>query len=171
MRRLIALTMLVAGCGIADFDVTQTVPSQMIQGSQTIQGSVVGGILPGLFEMPLDVTIQSDIQAHDTGPIQEVTLSSMQLVITAPAGQTWSFVTSIDVYVASTKSGSTLPKVKVATVVNPGNVTTMSFTPVPGVNLIPYINEGSQMTADASGSQPSQDVTFDGEAVFHVHPL
>ncbi len=164
IRFALALTLSAAGCGIADFDVTQSIPSQ------TISGSPLGGLLPSLLNAPLALTIDSDIKARDTGPIDSINLSSMDLHITT-SGADWSFVSSVDVSVSSTKSGSSLATVKVATVSNPGAVTTMRFQPVSGVNLVPYINEGSQMSADATGTEPSQDVTFDGAATFHVHPF
>ncbi len=165
MRPILAfVTCLAAGCGIADFNVTQDIPAQ------TIAGSPLGGLLPSFLNAPLTVTIEQDIKAKDTGPIDSVSLSSMKLVISTP-GADWSFVQSVAVNIASTKSGTTLASVNIANVANPGAVTTMKFTPVSGVNLIPYINEGAQLTANATGMQPPQDVTYSGNAVFRVHPF
>ena len=152
-----------AGCGIADFDVEQPVPAQ------TIQGSGLPAPLAAIFPLPLDLDISSKIKARDTGPIDGVTLSSLTLDITSSGGD-WSFVTSIDVFVASTKSGSTLPRTKIASVASPGAVRTLSFR-VEGVNLKPYIDEGSQVDSAGMGTQPTQDMTFDGQGVFTVHPL
>jgi hypothetical protein len=39
------------------------------------------------------------------------------------------------------------------------------------VNLLPYVNEGSRMTADGEGQAPPDDTTYAGEAVFRVSPL
>ncbi|HEX3478215.1 MAG TPA: hypothetical protein VHT91_24505 [Kofleriaceae bacterium] len=164
LRALVLYPVLAAaGCGIADFDVDQPVPSQ------TIQGSGLPAPLAAIFPLPLSLDISSKIKAQDTGPIDGVTLSSLSLDITSSGGD-WSFVTSIDVFVSSTKSGSTLARTKIASVASPGAVRTLSFH-VEGVNLKPYIDEGSQVDSAGMGTQPTQDVTFSGKGVFTVHPL
>ena len=152
-----------AGCGIADFDVEQPVPAQ------TIQGSGLPAPLAAIFPLPLDLDISSKIKARDTGPIDGVTLSSLTLDISSSGGD-WSFVSSIDVFVSSSKSGSALPRAKIASVASPGAVRTLSFR-VEGVNLKPYIDEGSQVDSAGMGTQPTQDIAFSGKGVFTVHPL
>src|SRR5687768_9296798 len=94
-----------AGCGDADFDFEQPVTAQ------TIQRSGIPAPLAAIFPLPLSLDISSQIKPRDTGPIDGVTLSSLTLHITSSTGD-WSFVSSIDVFVDSTKSGTTLPKVK-----------------------------------------------------------
>jgi len=164
LRVLVLCPVLAAtGCGIADFDVDQPVPAQ------TIQGSGLPAPLAAIFPLPLDLDISSKIKARDTGPIDGVTLSSLTLDITSSGGD-WSFVASIDVFVSSSRSGSTLPRAKIASVASPGAVRTLSFH-VEGVNLKPYIDEGSQVDSAGMGTQPTQDVTFGGKGVFTVHPL
>jgi hypothetical protein len=109
----------------------------------------------------------------DTGPIHSVTLDALDLVITSPSGDaaSWSFVDSVSVSVSSSKQGSTLPTVTIATVSSPGAVRTMSFDVVPGVNLEPYIHEGSTVDSTGSGSAPDQNISYDGASVFTVQPL
>ena len=167
--RFVLFTLLLASCGIADFDITQPVPEQ------EIQGSPLPGPLATLFPVPLNLDLSSQIKARDTGPIDSVTLTSLDLEITPrdePTGDSddWSFVTSIDVFVASSKSGSTLPKVEIAHASSPGAVQTLSFE-VESVNLEPYIEEGSIVDAESSGNAPPDAVSYDGEGVFTVHPL
>jgi Tfp pilus assembly protein PilW len=154
----------IGGCGIADFDIEQPVAAQ------TIQGSGIPAPLAAIFPLPLNLDLDSKIKAKDTGPIDGVTLSSLTLHITSSGGD-WSFVTRIDVSVESTKAGTTLQKVKIASVSSPGAVQTLTFDVEHGVNLKPYIDEGSQVDSSGSGTQPTQDVTFDGKGVFTVHPL
>ena len=151
------------GCGISDFDVEQPVPAQ------TIKGSGIPAPLAAIFPLPLNLDLESKIKAHDTGPIDGVTLLSLTLHITS--GGDWSFVQKIEVFVESTRSGTALQKVKIASVSSPGAVQTLSFQVEPGVNLKPYIDEGGQVDSSGSGTQPAQDVTFDGKGVFTVHPL
>ena len=153
-----------AGCGITDFDVEQPVPRQ------TIEGSGIPAPLAAIFPLPLTLDLESKIKAKDTGPIDSVTLSSLTLQITS-SGADWSFVTSIEVFVESTSSGTALPKVKIASVSSPGAVRTLTFNVEKSVNLKPYIDEGSQVDSNGSGTQPTRDVTFDGKGVFTVHPL
>jgi hypothetical protein len=158
------------GCSIADFDIDQSVPEQHVQGTS------IPGPLTALFPIPVNLDVESKIKARETGPIDSVTLSSLALTITAtdrPSGDVddWAFVDTVDVFVESTKQGSTLPKVKIASVAMPGAVQTMSFVVVSSVNLKPYVDEGSQVDSQGSGTAPSDDVSYDGKAVFTVHPL
>jgi hypothetical protein len=159
-----------SGCGVADFDITQPVPEQRVSGSP------LPGPLAVLFPLPLSIDISSKIKAMETGPIDSVTLSKLTLKITAggmTSGDTdnWSFVDSIHVYVKSNKSGTTLPRVEIANITSPGAVTTMEFHVVDTVNLDPYVNEGSVVEGESMGRLPEDDVTYDGEGVFTVHPL
>ncbi|TMQ12190.1 MAG: hypothetical protein E6J91_21395 [Deltaproteobacteria bacterium] len=162
--RVVCACLALAGCGITDFDVEQPVQEQ------TIQGSGIPAPLAAIFPLPLSLDLDAKIKAKDTGPIDSVSLSSLSLHITSSASD-WSFVTSVDVSVSSTRSGTSLPKVKIASVSSPGAVQTMNFTVEHGVNLKPYIEEGSQVDSAGMGTQPTRNVTFDGKGVFTVHPL
>src|SRR4051794_35798102 len=118
MRLAIAL-LAATGCGIADFDVTQPIIEQRVQ------GSALPGPLGALFPLPLSLDLSAKIKQQESGPIDSVTLSSLKLTITMtaePSGDTddWSFVDSIDVFVSSSKSGSALPKARIAHVMSPG---------------------------------------------------
>jgi hypothetical protein len=157
-------------CGVTDFDISQPVPEQHVQGSP------LPGPLASLFPLPLSLDLSSKIKAQDTGPIGSVTLTSLSLTITAtdrPQGDSddWSFVTHVDVYVESTKQGTTLPKVKLASVDSPGAVQDMEFQIAPGIDVKPYVDEGSQVDSDGMGTAPSDDVSYAGTGVFTVHPL
>lgn len=159
-----------AACGLANFDVDQDIPEQ------TIDGSPLPDVFDMFFEFPLMIDIESKIKAKETGPIDWVHLTSLELVITdaaRPAGDSddWSFVRSVDVFVQSTRQGSSLPRVRVARASSPGPVTVMQFDPDSDINLVPYINEGSQMTTEAEADVPPDDVSFRGRAVFEVNPL
>ena len=158
-----------AGCGITDFDIDQDLVEQRIE------GSLLGGPLAAVFAIPLNLDLQADIAAHDTGPIDSVTLSSLTLTITGTArtdgdADDWSFVDRIDVYVKPT-AGSSLMRRRIATVSNPGPVTALHFDVDDGVDLQPYVEQGATIDTEGSGTEPPDDVTFDGRAVFTVHPL
>lgn len=158
------------GCGITDFDITEPVLEQRVQGSP------LPGPLAVLFPLPLDINISQKIKEMETGPIDSVTLSRLTLRITPtamPSGDTddWSFVDSIRVFVKSSRSGSALPRVEIANVTAPGPVTTLEFDVMENVDLNPYINEGSVVEGESTGELPEDDVSYDGEGVFTVHPL
>jgi hypothetical protein len=160
----------VAGCGVTDFDINQPVVEQRVTGSP------LPGPLAVLFPLPLSIDLSAKIKAKDTGPIDSVNLTKLELSITATAmtsGDTddWSFVDSIHVYVKSNKNGTTLPRVEIANVMNPGAVKTMNFECIETVDLNPYVNEGSTVEGESSGRLPEDDVTYDGEGTFTVHPL
>jgi hypothetical protein len=162
--RIAILAVALAGCGVTDFDITQPIPQQ------TIPGSPLPGPLAVLFPIPLNLDISQQIKQMDTGPIGSVTLKSLALTITSSGGD-WSFVDEVDVFVSSTKTGSSLPKVKIAHVTSPGKVTTMSFTVDGKTDLKPYVDEGSEVDGQGMGSAPMTDVSYDGKGVFTVHPL
>jgi hypothetical protein len=168
--RTVVVAAMLAGCGVADFDIEQPVLEQRVQGSP------LPGPLAALFPLPLDVNISQKIKEMETGPIDSVTLSRLSLKITAaamPSGDRddWSFVDAIHVFVKSSQSGSSLPRVEIARVAMPGRVTTLAFEVMTDVDLQPYIEEGSIVEGESSGRLPEDDVTYDGEGVFTVHPL
>jgi hypothetical protein len=167
--RTLALILL-AGCGVTDFDISQPIIEQRVQGSP------LPGPLAVLFPLPLDINIAQKIKEMETGPIDSVTLSKLTLDITATAmtsgdTDTWSFVDDIHVFVKSSKSGSTLPRLEIANVHAPGAVTTLTFNVMKDVDLQPYVEEGSVVEGESSGRLPEDDVSYDGEGVFTVHPL
>ena len=170
VRQSLVLTCLLAGCGVTDFDVSQPVPEQMVVGSS------LPGPLATLFPLPLSLDLSSKIKAQDTGPIGSVTLASLTLTITTtdkPSGDAddWSFVQHVDVFVESTKQGTTLPKVKLASAESPGPVQEMRFTVDSTVDVKPYVDEGSQIDTTGMGTAPPDDVSYDGVGVFTAHPL
>jgi hypothetical protein len=169
MRPLTAIV-LCAGCGdLVAFDIEQALPEQRVQGSP------LPGPLAALFPLPLDLDLAAEIEKRDPGPIDRIAIASLSLSITDTARtggdiDDWAFVESIRVFVKSSRQGSSLPRVEIASVNAPGAVTTMTFQ-VTGVNLKPYVNEGSIVESEGRGTLPPDDVTYDGAAVFTVHPL
>lgn len=158
------------GCGIADFDIDQPVPEQQVQGSG------IPAPLAALFPLPLSLDLAAEIAKQTTGPIDSVTLASLRLDITAtsrPADDAddWAFVDDIRVFVKSSQTGSTLPRVEIAHVTAPGPVVRLEFEIEGGVNLKPYVDQGSVVETEGRGSLPADDVSYDGVAVFTVHPL
>jgi hypothetical protein len=171
MRKNTWLVSLVAiglgGCGLIEFDLNEKVPEQRIN------GSLLSGVLPSFLPspVPLNLDVQSASKAMGTGPVTAASLKSLTFSITAtamPSGDSddFDFVRSIDVFVESRKQGSSLPRVKIADLPSHGSgEKQLSLRTYPEVNLLPYINEGCQISASASGTAPPDDVSFDGQVV------
>ena len=68
VRPLIAI-LLCAGCSdLIDFDISQPVPEQRVQGSP------LPGPLTAIFPLPLDLDLSAEIQKRDSGPIDSITI-------------------------------------------------------------------------------------------------
>jgi len=165
MQRLFALSLfaLATGCG-ASFTFDYDVPEQAVQGS--LLGNLLG---PTLLDVPLEIDLQAQTEAHDTGPARHVYLSSLTLDLTTteePSGDAddFDFLDRVEIYV----QGTTLPQVLVAVLdPAPSGERSLSITPQ-GVDLQPYIVEGADLSASAEGVEPPDDVTFTGHLVFEV---
>lgn len=160
----VCLSVLGGACSLAEFDIEQNIPEQTIQGTPF-------GVLAQFFDIPIQIEIQAKIKEQETGPIDSITLKSLVFRVTSDDDD-WGFVDSVDLFVDSTKEGSSLSQhVKVAHGDKPGAITSYSLTSVSGVNLLPYVEEGAELTAEAKGSAPPDDVSFAGIATFHVVPF
>lgn len=166
------IPILLGGCGALDFDVQQGVPEQRVTGS--LAGALFGTLIPSPF--PLTIDLAQETKARNTGPVKAAGLKSLTFAITNTASSgsvhDFSFVQTVDIYIESTKSGTTLARQKIADLPSPpGAQTMLSLRTYPDINLLPYINEGSRITSMASGTVPPNDVTFNGQIVVHVNTL
>jgi hypothetical protein len=161
MSRLVVpvLASLVAGCGLASFDVEEQIPEQVVQGSP------LGALLPlSLFQVPLRIDFAQQTKARGTGPASSAHLKSIVLSITSPAGQTFEFVDTIVIKI----SAEGLPEREVARLPARQSTPRIDLEIVPGVDVLPYAEKGSLMTASATGRMPRQDTRFDGKVVVTV---
>jgi hypothetical protein len=159
--------MLLAGCGGVTFNVSQSIAEQRVPASAV----PIAGLLPFLpTGVPITVNLQSETAAHGTGPAKHAFLSSLTLSATphaAPSG-TFDFLSEVHVFVSSPQNAS-LPAVEIATLKPvPRGQTTVSFTVVDGVDLLPYVNAGATITASAMGMQPAKDFSYDGRIVIAI---
>jgi hypothetical protein len=169
MRRALLFAFL-AGCNfnlssVAAFDIPYDIQAQTVPGNAIANqaGIAVDFSLPA-FPVNVDVAKQAQ-QNGVSGVISTVTLTSLSLTITQ--GSCFDFVNSLSITISSTKAGSTLPPVVVASGSNPGCVTTWNLTPTTA-NLKPYFDEGAQATPSGNGVPPAQDETFTGHLVAHA---
>src|SRR5205814_2507574 len=116
-------------------------------------------------------------QKRNTGPASHAYLSSLSLSATPhdkPSGN-FDFLTEVHVFVESQNNGQ-LPRVEIATLKPvPTGKTTVDFTVVPNVDLLPYFkaqqdnaSEKAVITSEATGHQPTQTFTFDGHLVVTI---
>ncbi len=172
MRFLLISTFVVmaSGCGITDFDLSQPIEEQ------TVTGNPIPSPIQGLFPLPLNLELSAKIRKQTTGPIDSVTLSTLALNITGTEQQgddvdDFAFIGEIHVFVRSALPDSGLPRVEIATEVSPGDVQNFNFDVDSSIDLLPYIEEGSVVESEATGTAPPDTVSYDGQAVFTVHPL
>src|SRR5688572_20649062 len=79
-----------AGCGLIGFDVEQPIPDQRVPGSP------LGGLLPvSVFAFPLNIDIQQQTKAMNTGPASGAYLKVVSLKIISPASETFGFLESL----------------------------------------------------------------------------
>jgi hypothetical protein len=164
-----------AGCGLLDFDVAQPIPEQTVPGNAVAAaaGQLIGS--GGAFPNPLTLNIDLSAQqkAHDTGPIDSVHMKSLSLTIEAASPtQNFDWLDEVHIFLDSTKSGTTLPHVEIATLAPvPKGQKTLSFKVNTSVNLKSYIEEGTKLSADATAHVPAMDVKFNGLLVVRVSPV
>ena len=166
MRSMALVVLVSSGCGLVSFDVTAVIPEQ------TVPGSPLGGILPSFLAapVPLQVDLRQETQRRSTGPARTARLSSITLAATphdSPSGN-FDFLDQIHVYVDSANDSS-LPKREVAKLEPvPRGQTSLSLAIVPDVELLPYINQGAEISAQATGRQPTREFHYDGVVVIKV---
>lgn len=163
----ILLIATLGACGENFGDITFTEESQeaIVMGSSggLLNMLPTNNLLPPL---KLEIDLQEELDSQNAGPAKAVYLDALALTITPtsmPEGDTdnFDFVDKVDVYVESTKSGSSLPKKQVAVLENvPQGKTTVDFTVIEDVDLKPYIEEGVRLTTTGNGEVPPDDTSF-----------
>lgn len=169
--------LLLSGCsnlqGLVGFNFTQAIDEQRVPGNP--QAHAAATLLMG--QNPLGpVSLSVDLAAQNRPyniVIQRVKLLSLSFTTTATAQPQgcFDFVTSATISVESTRAGTTLPAVNIATASNPGCVNTLTFTPDSSVNLKGYIEEGMRMRVTIDGIPPASDVTFNGSIQLRAEAL
>jgi|GEM_PF-2261663 hypothetical protein len=162
-----SLSLLACGsAGIGSFDVTEESSEAVITGGG---GSPLGDLLPvnNLFPpMTLMINLEEELEEQNAEGAKAIFLQDLEMVITdteQPEGDTdnFDFVDEVNVFVESTKSGTTLEKKQIATLKDvPEGQTSVSFTTEKDVNLKPYVEEGMKLTTAGSGEVPEDDTSL-----------
>ena len=72
------------------------------------------------------------------------------------------------IFLIPKNAGSSLPTVKIADLKPVPDANTIRLVPVPNVDMLPYSNEGANITASASGRYPIEDTMYVGHVVVTV---
>jgi hypothetical protein len=155
-----------AGCGLNEFDVTQS-------GSATVPG---GGITAGLLNQfppmqgfnSFDFSQSQEFKNENAQKdhVSSAKLTAFTLNITAPSGGNFGFLQSIAFYAEANGQ-----KVRVAHKENIGSLpasSTLSLD-LDDVELAPFVKADTMsITTTATGQQPVSDTQITATAVFHV---
>jgi hypothetical protein len=157
------------GCGIADFDVERGISEQRVP------GNALSGLLETFFDtpIPMNVNIQEETAARDSGPAQSAHLTRLDFRITtsamsAPDKDDFSFLRSASVFIESTRAGSALPRQKIAEARDIEASVALNFRTFDRVDVLPYTEEGARFVSEAEASAPPDDVTFEGSFTVSV---
>jgi hypothetical protein len=172
MRRPVLFFVLACACNVdlgsvAGFDIPYDIPDQTVPGNAVANsaGVVVAVTLPAF---PINIDVVQEAQANGvSGAVSTVELTSMSFTMDAASSTCFDFIQDLSITISSTKPGTTLAPVVIASGSNPGCVTTWNLTPS-NVNIKPYLDEGAQATPAGQGIPPASDETFDGHIVAHA---
>jgi hypothetical protein len=153
----------VVGCGNISFDVEQDIPATVLPGDPN-QMPIVGDTPP----QPLTLDIKAETDQRHTGPASAAYLKELTFTITRPANGTFYFAVQVQIYLQPKNPASNLPKVLIAKLEPIPDTNTIRLVPVPGVNMLPYSDEGSDITASAAGYNPMVDTEYVGHVVVEV---
>jgi hypothetical protein len=151
------------GCGNISFDVSQDIPATFIMGDPNSM-VLVGDSAP----QPLTLDIMAETNMRHTGPASSAFLKELTFTITQPSGGTFYFVQAVQIYLVPQNPMSALPTVEIAHLGPVPNETTIHIVPDPGVDMLPYSNQGANITASATGFFPKEDTMYVGHVVVEV---
>ena len=152
-----------AGCGVIGFDISQDIPSNMITGTQVQMEMIVPVDAP-----PIPLTIDINAEAEKQGGLaSSAWLKELTFTVTSPTKGTFYFVSAVAITIDA--PSASLPEIKIAELQPVPNLQTISITPIPGVELLPYARAGAQIHAKAIGYFPKEDTTYVGKVVIHVN--
>jgi hypothetical protein len=152
-----------AGCGIISFDIDQDIPPSIIYGDPNATAIIDAGGTP----QPLMLDIQAETQSRHTGPASSAHLKSLSFTITDPADGTFYFASEVRIFLIP-HMGSSLSTIEIANLKPVPATTHIDMVPIPGIDILPYANEGADITATATGFFPPVDTTYVGHVTVTV---
>jgi hypothetical protein len=160
---LSTVTVGTAGCGSISFDISQDIPATFVMGDPTAPPLVAGS------EAPLSLDIQAETNQRHTGPASAAYLKDLSFTITIPQNGTFYFAQTVIIQLKPTDPNSKLPIIPIAELSPiPTDQNTIHVRPIPGVNMLPYSQQGALIDAVVSASWPREDTTYVGHVVVTV---
>jgi hypothetical protein len=141
-----------------------------VDGTATVpQATIVDQLLQSLAFTGLDqIDLSDDFQNQGVtkDEVSSVSISSMTISVTSPQGATLDFIKSL----SFSASADGQPDVEIAHIDSvPPGATKIELDIDPGVELAPYVVAPSMtLTAQVTGSHPSQDTTLAAHVDFNV---
>ena len=168
-----SLFALLLACGVLDFDVTQNIPATTVRGDP-VAAAAGTFIAPDSAISPFSFTLnlEQETKSRGTSLASSVKLKAMYLELTAASGEpNFDWLQTLDVFVESTKAGTTLPKVKIASLPAVARGVRKLVLAVESANLLQYVKEGTKVSATARASAPAHDAVFGGAITFRIGVL
>jgi hypothetical protein len=115
-------------------------------------GQPAGGGAAAQLRLPPDGQHRVADQGPGHRPGHSASLKSLELSITAPAGETFEFLDTLSIKI----SADGLEQREIAVLKDVPAQARISLQVVGEVDLLPYINKGATLSATASGHQPAR---------------
>lgn len=166
---LLSLALVLSGCGINEFDVTQSASSTVPGGG--LVGNVLNAFptMSGFNNFDFSQSQEFKNQNAQKSHVKSAKLKSFTLKIAAPANQDFRFLDTIAFFAEANGQ-----KVRVAHKENIGQLGLQAPNPtlvldLDDVELQPFVAADTlSFTTTANGRQPAQDTQLTGQAVLHV---
>ena len=151
-----------AGCGLISFDTTVDIAPSVIPGNPAAAAPSTPAVVTSM-DIPLDdKNLPSSADLADS-----VKLSSLTLRVTAPAGATLDFLSSVSLTLVAPPS-SGLPDRQIAAGAPEPGSDQVTLKSTSDVDLLPYLHAGAVVRAVGTGRPPATDTTVAGKAVLTV---
>ncbi len=159
----------VAGCQTSAFDVTIDVAEQRQVGQA---GGTISTLLPTPFVF--SVNLSDEAKIRKANPPRQAFIKDFTIAITGtarPVGDidTFDYLSHAEFFVEPTRVGSVLQRLKVADIpAKEGPAGEISPRLVSNLDILPLLQEGARLTSTATGSTPTDDVTYTAKIVLGV---
>lgn len=158
------------GCQPEAFDVTIDLPEQRQVGQ-------AGGTLSTLLPTPFvfTVNLSDEARIHNANPPRQAFIKDFSLVITGTSRgigdiDTFDCLNTAEFFIEPTRVGSVLQRVKVADIPSKeGPAGQIAPRLVSNLDILPLLQEGARLVSTATGSTPTDDVSYNGTIVLGVN--
>jgi hypothetical protein len=155
-----------AGCSAFDFEIKQTIEEVQVQGDANLYAQ--------RYPLPNDIIPPQSWSYNLPEEPAGIFLESMSLQMTATAGlingqlPTFDFMYGITFYVQSTLDGSSLEQQPLAWGTPRWGEVEVVMEPNFALNLVPFMQEGFEITSILKAAVPPSNLSFKGAALLSV---